>query len=150
MLHLTIPHDTWVLVGDGEKALVLRNEGDELHPNLRIEDRFEHDNPPTREQGTDRPGRTNDSSFMHKSAVENTDWHRLGKDRFAKEIADRLYRSAHAGAFDRLILVAPPQTLHSLREALHAEVRSRVIAEVDKELTQHPVHAIEKILTSIR
>jgi len=83
----------------------------------------------------------------HRSALENTDWHRLEKAEFARTVADRLYKFAHAGRFDALIIVAPPATLGELRSHLHSEVRSRTIAEVDKTLTQHPVHEIERVLT---
>jgi protein required for attachment to host cells len=147
MAGLRIPHNAWLLVGDGEKALILRNEGDADYPNLIVERMFEHDNPPTREQGSDRPGRMPDASGTHRSAVENADWHRLGKAAFARTIADRLYKLAHAGRFDELIIVAPPHTLGELRGHLHSEVRARTIAEVDKTLTQHPVHEIERVLT---
>ena len=53
---LRIPHDAYVFVGDGRKALLLRNEGDAQYPNLKTENVYENDNPPTREQGTDKPG----------------------------------------------------------------------------------------------
>ena len=141
-----IPHDAWVLVADGEKALILRNEGDGAYPNLQVTRLIEQDNPATRDQGTDRPGRFSDGPSMHRSAVQETDWHRLAEERFARDLADRLYKAAHAGRFDRLILVAPPRTLGELRDALHKEVRARVIAEIDKDLTNHPVHEIEKIV----
>ena len=52
-----LPHDSIVFVGDGHKALFLRNKGDEKFPNLIGERVFLGDNPPTHEQGTDRPGR---------------------------------------------------------------------------------------------
>lgn len=52
-----IPHDAFVFVGDGHKALFLRNAGDEKLPDFRTERVFVDDNPPTREQGSDRPGR---------------------------------------------------------------------------------------------
>ena len=83
-----------------------------------------------------------------RSAVEETDWHRLGKEHFAKDMAERLYRGAHAGTYDRLIIVAPPRTLGDIRAQLHAEVRQRLVAEVDKDLTGHTVDSIEHILTA--
>src|SRR5713101_1903162 len=52
-----IPHDSLILVGDGQKALFLRNRGSAQHVDLVVERILERDNPPTREQGTDRPGR---------------------------------------------------------------------------------------------
>ena len=53
---LKIPHDAFVLVGDGRKALFLRNEGDEKYPNLKTERVLEDVNPLTHEQGSERPG----------------------------------------------------------------------------------------------
>src|SRR5690606_17148659 len=103
-------------------------------------------NPPTREQGTDAPGRQQDGPTPSKSAMEETDWHRLSKERFADEIADRLYRMAHRGDFERIVIVAPPLVLGEMRQKLHKEVTRRVVAEVPKTLTGHPVDEIENIL----
>ena len=137
---------TLVVVADGEKALFLVNEGDADHPNLVVVREIEHPNPPTREQGSDRPGRYNDGPSVHRSAVEDTDWHRLEKERFAKELCDRLYRMAHAGRFQRLIVVAPPRILGEIRKDMHKEVAERVVKEVAKELTGHPVDRIEQLI----
>ena len=56
MSKLAIPHDGFVFVGDGRKSLFLRNEGDEKFPNLVTARVLVDENPPTHEQGTDRPG----------------------------------------------------------------------------------------------
>ena len=143
-----IPANAWVMIGDGEKALFLRNEGDEAYPNLTVIRSVEQDNPPTREQGAHPPGRMQDGPGPHSSAVADTDWHRLEKDRFAKDIADRLYKAAHRGAYDKLIVAAPPQVLGELRKALHKEVESRLVFDLAKELTNHPVGEIEKALSA--
>jgi protein required for attachment to host cells len=149
MTAVTIDHNTWVMVGDGEKALFFRNEGDAENPNLQMVDVLQHENPPTREQGTDRPGRSFSSVGVGSSALDNTNWHKLEKHRFAKEIADALYTAAHAGRYDKLIVVAPPMTLGDLRKAVHPEVSSRIVAEVDKTLTSMPAHRIEETLANL-
>jgi protein required for attachment to host cells len=141
-----IEHDTWIVIGDGEKALFLRNEGDERFPNFATVRVLQHENPPTREQGTDRPGRYEDGLGPQSSAVENTDWHRIEKTRFARTIAETLYAAAHRGDFKKLVMVAPPHVLGDLRKEYHKEVAERVVAEVDKTLTNHPVREIERIL----
>ena len=41
-------------------------------------------------------------------------------------------------------MVAPPRTLAELRHVFHADVKKRIIAEIDKDLTKHPVWEIEK------
>jgi len=147
MAEIKLVHGIWVLIADGEKALFLRNEGDAAYPNLQVVRKVEEENPPNREQGTDAPGRYSQGGMNpHISAMEETDWHRLAKDRFADELADRLYRMAHRGDFERIVLVAPPAVLGAMRQKLHKEVAQRVAAEVPKTLTGHPVDQIEKLL----
>jgi protein required for attachment to host cells len=141
-----LPQGTWVLVADGEKALFLENLTDDADPNLRVWREEHQDNPPDREQGTDRPGRFHDGGPGQKSAFAETDWHRLGKERFAQELADRLYLFAHRGAFERLVIVAPPRVLGDLRGKLHKAVADRVVAEIPKTLTNHPVAEIEALV----
>lgn len=149
MSAMKLEHDTWVLVADGEKALFLRNEGDNLYPNLQVVREMHQENPPTREQGTDRPGRLRDDApGVHRSAVAETDWHRIEKDRFADEIAERLYKMAHKGRFEKIVLVAQPHVLGEMRKKMHKEVTDRVIGEVPKTLTNHTVPEIEKNLAA--
>lgn len=145
-----IPHDALVLVGDGSRAVFFRNNGSLQRPELVVERTLLlAENPPTHEQGTDRPGRRAESHVgTLRSAMEETDWHRLAEERFASDIADALYRSAHAGQFERLIIVAPPKVLGNLRKALHKEVLDRVAAEVPKELASYSVNAIRSELAS--
>jgi protein required for attachment to host cells len=148
MSGLRIEHDAWVMVGDGEKALFFRNEGDEAHPNLEVVNVLEQDNPKTHEQGTDRPGRAFASVGTHRSAMQETNWHKLEKHRFAREIAEQLYSAAHSGRYSKLILAAPPMIMGDLRKALHKEVSDKVVAEVSKDLTNMPPHEIERVLVN--
>jgi protein required for attachment to host cells len=143
-----VPHNSLVLVGDGQKALFLRNRGSAQHVDLIVEQIFEQDNPASREQGTDRPGRSTASLGVFRSAVEEVDWHHIAKQRFANEIAKALYRHAHANRFDKLVIVAPPKILGDLRKAFHAEVTDRIVAEIPKELTTHPVSEIGKLIVA--
>jgi protein required for attachment to host cells len=143
---IRLKHGAWIVIADGEKALFLQNKGDGLYPDLEVIREFEEENPPTREQGSDRPGRFNDGPSPHKSAVADTDWHRVAKERFADEIAAKLYKAAHRGDFDQIVLVAPPLVLGEMRKKLHKEVADMVVAEVPKTLTNHPMLEIERIL----
>ena len=70
MNKLKIPHDGLVFVGDGRKALFLRNEGDEKYLNLKTERVLEQDNPPTHEQGTDRPGHLGKAAGSGRRSVD--------------------------------------------------------------------------------
>ncbi|MGJ8615731.1 MAG: host attachment family protein [Sulfitobacter sp.] len=141
-----LTNGTWVLVADGEKALFLENQTDGEDPFLEVIHHEEQENPPNREQAANRRGRFNDGPSVHRSAVDDTDWHQLAKDRFAKEVAEILYQQAHKGAFERIVIVAPPNTLGELRQEWHKEVADKVVGEVPKTLTNHPIDEIEKLI----
>ncbi|NNE53171.1 MAG: host attachment protein, partial [Sulfitobacter sp.] len=102
---------TWVLIADGEKALFLQNKTDGDDPFLDVFREEEQENPANRDQAANRPGRFNDGPGVQRSAVDDTDWHELQKERFAHDLADILYKHAHKGAYDSIVLVAPPRTL---------------------------------------
>ncbi|WP_101068246.1 host attachment family protein [Roseovarius salinarum] len=137
---------TWVLVADGEKAMFLENLTDGEDPYLRVLRHEEQENPRHGEQTSDRPGRMPDAGVGQRSSMQEADWHKLAKDRFASEMADLLYRYAHMNAFSRIVLVAPSKVLGALRDQLHKEVSQRVIAEVSKDMTNHPVNEVERLL----
>ncbi len=147
MNKIAIPHDALVFVGDGQKALFLRNAGDAAFPNLTTERVFADENPPTHEQGTDRPGRAFKRAATNlRSGVETTDWHELEKERFARRVASALEQLVRREKVKAIVVVAPPRTLAELRNAFHADVKNRIVAEIDKDLTKHPVGEIEKHL----
>jgi protein required for attachment to host cells len=147
MNDVNIPTGALVLVGDGRKALFLRNRGTPEQVELVTERVLEQDNPATRDQGSDRPGRYLGPDGTSRSATEETDWHQLAEDRFAQQIADALYRSAHAQGFSALVVIAPPKVLGTLRQTFHKEVTTRLVAEVPKDLTSHPIPEISRLLS---
>ena len=134
-----------VLIADGARALVLRNDGDAVSLNLKLVKSYGQDNPPTHEQGADKPGRTNDS-LGRRSAMEATDYHRLAEDKFIQQVADDMARDFAAGDFTQLIVVAPPIALGESRKAVHADVAKATLCEIDKDFTKHPMDQIEKMV----
>lgn len=148
MQDIWIAHDTWILVGDGRKALMLRNDGTPQRPSLNVVDVLKDGaNPPTHAQGADRPGRVMQSANGKRSAVEQTDWHEIAEERFATAVAQKLNAAANSDRFEKLILVAPPNTLAALRKNLDSKATQRIVAEVNKDLTKHPVPEIARLLT---
>ena len=141
-----IDHDAMVLVADGRKMLFFRNRGDRMAPNLEAETVKLQDNPADRDQASDAPGRAFNSVGSHRSAMEQTDFHDLEETRFAAEAADLLKRRALANDFEKLIVVAPPTALGEMRKHYHKEVQSRLVGEIAKDLANHPVPEIEKII----
>ena len=147
MNKLKIPHGAFVFVSDGHKAIFLRNVGDEKFLNLKTERVFVADNPPTHEQGSDRPGRAFKRAGTNvRSGVDDTDWHELEKHRFAQQVAVAMERLVREGKVKAFVVVAPPRTLAELRATFHSDVKGRIIAEIDKDLTKHPVNEIEEHL----
>jgi protein required for attachment to host cells len=53
---------------------------------------------------------------------------------------------AHRGDFKEIVLVAPPLVLGEMRKKLHKEVGDRVVAEIAKTLTNHPIDEVEALL----
>jgi protein required for attachment to host cells len=147
MSRLKIPHDALIFVGDGRKALFLRNAGDEKFLNLTAERVFLDENPATHEQGSDRPGRAfKRAGTNQRSGVDTTDWHELEEQRFAQRVAAALEQLVRERNPKAVVIAAPPRTLAELRQSFHADVKRRIIAEIDKDLTRHPVGQIEKHL----
>src|SRR5690606_36173145 len=106
------------------------------------------DNPPTHEQGTDRPGRQAESSSARRSAIEQTDFHRQAEERFSADLAREIGERVARGDFSRLVLVASPRVLGVIRSALDAEAAKAVVAEIGKTLPGQPGPEIEKIVTA--
>jgi protein required for attachment to host cells len=87
----------------------------------------------------DRPGRAFDSVGKGRHAMAyGADAVREDERHFLQSLAERLEKEARAGAYDRLILIAPPRALGDLRPFLSKPVKSRVHDEIAKDLTQLP------------
>lgn len=137
---------TWVAVADGEKGLLFRNDDTDQQPLLTVLRKEEIENPSQGEQAANRRGRMQDNGAggVQRSAVEDTDWHELGKERFAKDFAEILNKAVLKNAFDRLMLFAPPQAMGRLRDELRDDVRDKLVLEETSDLTNHPVEEIEQ------
>ena len=166
---MQVPHDAMVLVADGRKMLLLRNEGDAEYPNLQVEKKQLHPNPKDSDQKRDQSGQSSSTQTgqgapavaqngsMHargggaqfapsRGSMGETDFHQLEEDKFAAETAALLNKRALNHEFESLIIVAPPKTLGELRKHYHKEVESRLVGELGKDLTDHTVPQIEEAL----
>lgn len=154
---MQIPHDAMVVVADGRKMLLFRNQGDEAYPNLEVLTHEEKPVPAREDFGTDEPGTTFSGSKAsgvvggapganNRSGYEETDFHQLEEDRFAAETAEMLKMRALRNEFSKLIVVAPPKTLGELRKHYHKEVEARLLGEIAKDFTNRPTDEIEKLI----
>ena len=146
MSKLKIRQGEWVVVCDGAKALVLENIGDEVFPNLKTREVYEHKAAKTHEQGSDAPGRAIQSVGARRSAMEQTDWHEQEEHKFLTDLVGRLDAAVTAGDAKTITIVAPPRALGVIRQAYSPRLRDALRAEIDKDLVKMPVHEIEKHL----
>ncbi len=145
---MRIEHDTCVLVADGAKMMFFRNTGDAEYPKLEIDGQRIDDNPADQDQKSGPDGRTASANYPGGSTMGTTDFHAIREQRFAADAADLLKRRAMAHHYEKLIVVAPPETLGELRRHYHDEVERRLVGEIGKDLTGHPVDEIERIITA--
>ena len=137
-----------VLVTDGRKTLFFRNHGDINQIDLRTEAHDEREDLSDGEMKTDAPGSTHQSVGAGRSSYEETDFHQLEEDRWAKHAAEEVNKRALANDFEALAIIAPPKTLGELRKKLHKEAAKRVVCEIPKEMTGHTIADIEKLIVA--
>jgi len=146
---MRLAHNSLVLVADGAKMLFFRNEGEGAHPNLKVVDAEQQAALQDSEIKTDRAGSAASGAGGGGATMGEANYQDQAEDRFAVEAADRLKRGALAGDYQELVVVASPKTLGVLRKHYHSEVEKRLILEVAKDLTGHPVDKIAQMLAAV-
>ena len=141
---MKIAADMWIAVVDGSKGLVLVNDGNAVEPKLSVRRVYGLDNPPTHEQGRDQPPRAYDAGGTHRSAMEAPDLHQKAEDRFVQEFVRELEVDAEAGAFEKLVIVAPPVALGELRRHVGPALAKRIVKEIAADYVKMPVPEIAK------
>jgi protein required for attachment to host cells len=137
------PHRTWIVIADSGRGRVLEHidGGRGAHPVAGLA--FEADLPPTHDIVTDRRSRAFEKGNPTRHAIEpKTDPREQLKRQHLAALADALDARLAAGAFDRLVLVAPPHALGVLRDCLTDKLRSAVKGELAKDLTRTPDHEL--------
>lgn len=128
---------TWILVADGCRGRVFQSEG----PGSGIRPALNHDIYGC-DEGDDVPrvnGNGRGRAFDRENFARFVPGFGPGErayvsPSFTRAVARFLDRSMKDDAFDRLVIVAPPQVLGALRGALSSTVRARVASEVSKNL----------------
>ena len=137
-----------VLVTDGRKTLFFRNHGDVNQIDLRTEAHDERVDAKDSDMKTDAAGTNAQSGGYGRPSYEETDFHQLEEDRWAKHAAEDVNKRALANDFEALAIIAPPKTLGELRKQLHKEAARRVVCEIPKEMTGHTISDIEKLIVA--
>lgn len=145
--HLT----TWIVIADGSRArIVVPREGGKGF-DIVSETASEEAHAPSREIGSDRPGRTQESGYSARHGIEpRQDPHEERKAAFIRNLAVRLNQAAAQKRFDGLILFAPPRCLGELRDALDDGARGKIKAATPKDLTKLPLGELPRHLENLR
>lgn len=133
---------TWILVADAGRARVLQSLGPGK-PLTTVDGLASVSGLPstTHEIVTDRQTRVHESSNSARHAITpKTDPREQMKEDYLKMLADEMHQRLATGAFDRLVVVAPPHALGVLRAALSDQVKAVVSGELAKDLTKTPDH----------
>jgi protein required for attachment to host cells len=136
----------WVVICDGGKALILCNIGDEVFPQLKLVEEYEHENKRTHELGRGAPSRVHESAGVGRSAIEQPDLHDRAEQKFLEQLAGRLDGAVKAGKAKHLILIAPPRALGMIRRAYTSTIRGALKEEIEKDWVKMPILEIEKRL----
>lgn len=131
---MILPNNTTVAVVDGERLRLFRNKGQEPHIKLVALDT------------PDLVPEKSESDSHHKNGGANPDGSRQDEERFAAATIDHLNRQVLGGHISQLYIIADPRTLGEMRRHYHVELKSRLIGELAKDFTAHPVEAIETAL----
>lgn len=144
---MRVPHGSTVLVADGRKRLIARNDGTADQPALTVVGAVEEANRRTHEIATDAAGRSPAGAHGQGGApVESADPQDHEEERFAVETAALLRKGVEDGSYQDIIIVAAPRTLGVLRKHYHDMVSRKIIGEVGKDFTGQPIAALEKML----
>jgi len=127
---MKLPKGTIIAVADGEKLNLFRNDGDEAGLKL-----------------TSTPGGDIDDesqgSGSRQSSSGNPDAGQSEEDGFSAGIVSMLNKRVLDGKIDGLVVVAAPRALGEMRKHYHKSLSEKLLGEIAKDLTGHPVADVE-------
>ena len=109
-----------------------------------------------RDLKSDRPGRVFDHAAAPFARRGSTAHHGTGSERtprkieaeqFARRIVQAIEGAHRDGAFERLVLIAPPGFLGLIRRALPDSLHALVTAEIGKDLVHAPPSRLRSYLS---
>lgn len=133
---MQLPRNAVVAVADGEKLNLFRNEGDEANMKLRAM------------PAADVDASKISSGARHSSSSANPDDSQQNEDGFSGGVADMLNKHVLDGTIASLFIIAAPRTLGEMRKGYHSKLSDILLGELDKDLTGHSLHDIEKALAA--
>jgi len=140
---MQIPHDTTIIVTDGQQLRLFRNTGTALHMALR-----ELPQPDVHgdEEGAGRHQHIGQDNKDDRRLQDR----RLDRDHqqasFGSAVARWLNHEIAAGRIGALFVIAPPRALGELRLHYGAALKKNLVGELAKEHTHEEVRFLERML----
>lgn len=134
---------TCVVIADSSRAKFLTKNNNDLVP-ITATHHAAEDVEVHKDKGASTPGKVSKGMInrgIHSYPV-HSDWYRFKKEVFAIKIAEILH--GMAASYDQIILIAAPVVLGHLRQHLSPHVTSKIVHEVDKDLTKAPLKKVQK------
>lgn len=120
---MLLPHNAHVAVVDGGHFLLFRNSGNEQSPALTSVELPTGAEPSRNAHEGDSPRQ--DVEASHAAAV-----------------AEALNAAVLGHKIDHLVIIADPRTLGDMRKVYHKQLEQKLLGEITKTLTSHPVEDI--------
>lgn len=139
----------WMLLADGRRArlLVEQRRGATL---VERADWAMEIGPDELYDPQDRPPRSFDRAGAGRHAMDKgRSLHEQEEEHFLKRVADRLGEAERHNEFDHLIIAAPPRALGMLRHMLPAGAKSRIAADLSKDLLDESAPKLRERLTEL-
>ncbi len=134
----TMTRNCWLVVVDGDGAMILENAGTIAAPDLRVIDRIA------------TPGALGAAERLPTSAKERTaeisDRARLAETAMVAMLMTRLAFAVRQSRTSRLAIAAPPHLLEAIRTRLDDNLRGRVVIMLPKTLTHHPLEEVVSVM----
>ena len=134
---MKVPHHALVALANGERLVIMRNVGQAFEP--KLEKISEPDllltNFSAGARHHDPAGQRNGSTDVDELA-------------HGAAIAEWFNKATLNGASEPVVIAADPKTLGQIRQHCHQELQARIVGELDKDLTNQPIEAIERVLAA--
>lgn len=134
---MRLPKNAHVAVVDGERFVILRNEGAPLEPKLGKAEEIDvtatnfSAGVKHQDEAGQRTGSTDLVELAHGAAV-----------------AEYLNRKSIGNEIDDLVVIADPKTLGEMRRHYHSELEKRLVGEIAKTMTSEPADRIAQAIAN--
>jgi protein required for attachment to host cells len=131
---MKVPHKALVALANGERFVMMRNVGQPFEPKLeKVSD-------------LDLELTNFSAGVRHQDPAQRNGSPDIDELAHGAAIAEWLNDKTLNGEGEPLVIAADPKTLGQIRQHCHKELRSRIVGEVAKDLTNQPLESIERAL----